>query len=140
MVLVDTSIWSLALRRRATALSADERRLVIEWEALVDRGRATLIGPIRQEILSGVRHVDTFHVLRRSLLDFPHLSIEVEDYDRAAEFFNLCRGRGSSGGPIDMLIAAVAYRHQISVFSSDTDYARYARHVPVRLHTPQPRR
>lgn len=138
MVLVDTSIWSLALRRRPAALTPAEDRLVSEWVALVDEGVAALIGPIRQEILSGIRRLDAFQTLRRTLLDFPHLGIDAEDYDRAAEFFNVCRGRGVTGGPIDMLISSVAYRHSIPVFAADPDYAMYARHVPLRLHAPRP--
>jgi hypothetical protein len=137
MVLVDTSIWSLALRRRPAVLSASERSLVDEWARLVMEGLALLIGPIRQEILTGVRRPEVFQTLRRALSDFPYLSIEPIDYDRAAEFYNTCRARGLIGGPIDMLISAVASRHEVSVFAADTDFARYARHLPVRLHGPR---
>jgi predicted nucleic acid-binding protein len=137
MVLVDTSIWSLALRRRPAALSAAEDQLVSEWAGLVTEGLATLIGPIRQEILSGIRRSEAFQALRRALLDFPHLGIDAEDYDRAAEFFNVCRARGVTGGPIDMLISSVAYRHAIPVFAADTDFVTYARHLPLRLHRPR---
>ena len=134
MVLVDTSIWSLALRRRPAALTAAEGRLVDEWTDLVSEGLAGLIGPIRQEILSGVRRSEVFQALRRDLSDFPHLGIDAVDYDRAAEFFNVCRARGITGGPTDMLISAVAYRHGVPIFTVDTDYGRYARHIPLRLH------
>ena len=57
-------------------------------------GMAALIGPIRQEILSGIRRLDAFRTLRRTVLDFPHLDIAAEDYDRSAEFFNVCRAGG----------------------------------------------
>lgn len=53
MVLADTSIWSLALRRRSEDLNRAERRLLSEWFELVRDGRVRLMGPIRQEILSG---------------------------------------------------------------------------------------
>lgn len=139
MVLVDTSVWSLALRRRAAALTAVEVRLVDEWTGLVGEGLAGLIGPIRQEILSGIRRPEVFRALRRDLADFPHLGIDAIDYDRAAEFFNACRARGVTGGPIDMLISAVAYRHAVPIFTIDIDYARYARHIPLRLHVPRDR-
>jgi predicted nucleic acid-binding protein len=137
MILVDTSIWSLALRRRPVALSAGEAGLVEEWAHLVTEGLAGLIGPIRQEILSGVRRPEVFQALRRELADFPNLGIDAVDYDRAAEFFNVCRAQGITGGPIDMLISAVAYRHHVPVFSGDTDYVRYAQHLPLRLHRPR---
>ena len=138
MVLVDTSVWSLALRRRPAALSPAEHELVNEWANLVADGLATLIGPIRQEILSGIRRAEVFLALRESLLDFPHLGIDAEDYDRAAEFFNLCRTRGITGGPIDMLISSVAYRHAIPVFAADRDFGMFARHLPIRLYLRTP--
>jgi predicted nucleic acid-binding protein len=140
MVLVDTSIWSLTLRRRTAALSAADGELVDEWTGLVSEGLAALIGPIRQEILSGIRRSEVFRALRRSLLDFPHLGIEAADYDRAAEFFNVCRARGITGGPVDMLISSVAHRHRVPVFTADADFAMYARHLPIRLHGPRLRR
>jgi hypothetical protein len=110
---------------------------VEEWARLVTQGLAGLIGPIRQEILSGVRRPEVFQALRRELSDFPNLGIDAADYDRAAEFFNVCRAQGVTGGPIDMLISAVAYRHEVPVFAVDTDYVRYARHLPLRLHLPR---
>jgi predicted nucleic acid-binding protein len=138
MILVDTSIWSLALRRRPTALSVGEHQLVEEWARLVTDARAALIGPIRQEILSGVRRAEVFEMLRQALSDFPYLGIDAGDYDRAAEFFNACRAHGVTGGPIDMLISAVAYRHEVPVFAADADYARYTRYLPFRLHLAAP--
>ena len=136
MVLVDTSVWSLALRRRPESLSIDERHLVDEWKKLVREGGAALIGPIRQEILSGLRTQSTFDSLRVLLRSFRHLEIEPNDYDRAAEFFNRCRARGVSGSHVDLLIASVAHRHDVPIFSSDADFGRYAQHVPLQLHEP----
>ncbi len=52
MVLVDTSVWSLALRRKPEHLSPREQLLVAEWSELVREGRVQMIGPIRQELLS----------------------------------------------------------------------------------------
>ena len=49
-VLVDTSVWSLALRR--TSPSGESVAIL---EALVEEGRAVLMGAIRQELLSGLR-------------------------------------------------------------------------------------
>ena len=67
IVLVDTTIWSLALRRRRGILSERERRLVEEWARLVRSGEAVLIGPIRQEILSGIRTEKSFAAIQESL-------------------------------------------------------------------------
>lgn len=134
MVLVDTTIWSLALRRRRRDLSHRERSLFAEWTALVEEGRAALIGPIRQEILSGIRRESDYDLIRQRLDAFPHLTIVPEDYDRAARCFSTCRSQGIAGTPIDMLICAVAIRVGVPVYTTDADFSRYARILAVELH------
>jgi predicted nucleic acid-binding protein len=75
MALVDTTIWSLAIRRRPDRLSPREQALVDPWVNLVTEGTALLIGPIRQEILSGIRNDEAFEAIRRRLAAFLHLPI-----------------------------------------------------------------
>ncbi len=136
MVLVDTTIWSLALRRRPRNLNPDEQRLVEEWTLLVRTGRAALIGPVRQEVLSGIRRVSDFAALRQRLSAFRHVEILPADYDQAASFFNTCRSRGIVGTSIDMLICATAARLNIPIFTTDPDFSRYARLLPIRRYAP----
>ena len=133
-VLADTPIWSLALRRRPGALSRHEEELVEEWRSLVRDGRIRLIGPIRQELLSGIRSGKHFDRLREHLADFDDIALSSEDYEQAARFFNSCRAKGITGGPVDLLICAAAHRMRLAVFTTDPDFALYARHVPLRLH------
>jgi predicted nucleic acid-binding protein len=134
MVLVDTSVWSLALRRQPLDLSPPEKGIVAVWSELVRQGRVRLLGPIRQEILSGLRDAEQFTALRERLAAFPDAPIEAGDYVQAARFFNLCRGRGVAGSHTDMLICAVGHRFHWPVFSVDADFARYAKLLPIRLH------
>lgn len=133
-VLVDTTIWSLALRRRPQQLSLEESRLVEVWAELVSSGRAVLIGPVRQEVLSGIRSEGVFEALHEKLSSFRHLAIASGDYVQAARFFNLCRSHGIAGSHIDMLICAAAYRYDVPIFTTDPDFAGYAKHVPIRLY------
>jgi predicted nucleic acid-binding protein len=135
-VLVDTTIWSLALRRRPGSLSPFERTLVDEWRGFIRRAQVAIIGPIRQEVLSGVRTKAQFDLLRMQLAAFANTAIEEQDYEVAAEFFNTCRATGIAGTPIDMLICAVSHRTTSPIFTTDTDFTRYAEHVPLRLHAP----
>jgi predicted nucleic acid-binding protein len=135
-VLVDTTIWSLALRRRSQQLSPEERGLVEEWERLVTSRRAVLAGPIRQEVLSGVRSGKMFEALQERFSSFRYLEILPGDYDQAARFFNLCRSHGITGSHIDMLICALAYRNGVPIFTTDGDFPDYARHLPIHLHVP----
>ncbi len=136
-VLVDTTIWSLALRRQAHQISPAEKRLVDEWTDLVTSGRAVLIGPVRQEVLSGIRSEDTFATLHEKLSFFRYLENLPGDYIQAARFFNLCRSHGIAGSHIDMLICAMAYRFAVPIFTTDPDFSGYAKHLPIRLHEPE---
>ena len=133
-VLVDTTIWSLALRRRRDALTRDQVRLVDEWRALVLDGRAGIIGPVRQEVLSGVRSTEVFDRLRHHLAGFDCIEVGLDDYDQAARFYNTLRSSGVAGGGVDLLICAVASRAGVPIFTTDRDFRRYADHLPIRLH------
>ena len=129
-VLVDTSIWSLALRRPAHLHNPE----ALELRRLITAHLAEIIGPIRQEVLSGVRDQSQFDKLESHLAAFPDLSLLTEDYVTAAKFFNLCRSKGIQGSNTDFLICAVAVRHDFVVFTSDEDFSLFAKCVPVVLH------
>ena len=136
-VLVDTPIWSLALRRRPDQLAEDEARLVAEWAELVRLRQVMLLGPVRQETLSGIRQEKTFEKLRARLHAFPDEPLAAEDYEHAAWCGNLCRSKGVAGSAIDFLLCAVALRRNVGIFTTDADFTRYAQHLPIRLHRPR---
>jgi predicted nucleic acid-binding protein len=128
-VLVDTSAWSLALRRRVP-----HHPIVDELRRLIEHGRAAIVGPVRQEVLSGIRDRAAFDRLRDLLRAFPDEPIDAADYERAAECFNLCRARGLQGSNTDFLLCAVAERHRLPILTTDEDFSRYARMLSVTLH------
>lgn len=138
MILVDTPIWSLALRRRQGHLTAGERRHVGEWERLVREGGAVLTGPVRQELLSGVRDQRAWEQLRTALRPFPDLPITTDDHERAAQFFNRLRARGITGSAIDLLICALAARYTMPIYTMDSDFRRYGSLFRLKLHAPRP--
>ena len=125
-ILVDTSIWSLALRRKRQKLTKQEYLNIEELVDLIDEGRAVLVGPVRQEILSGISDPSHFSALREKLRAFENFPISTEDYELAASFFNTCRKRGVQGAHIDFLICAVAQRNRMAVFTLDLDFSRYS--------------
>lgn len=129
-VLVDTSVWSLALRRNKPRGTAEERELT----ELIREGRVAIIGPIRQELLSGVKTLAQFRTLRDRLRAFPDIELGSEDFEEAASYFNMCRARGVQGSNTDFLICATAVRRGLTVFSTDADFAHYARALRVKLH------
>ena len=136
IVLVDTPVWSLALRRRQADLNAREEGLTRALAELVSEGRAQIMGVIRQELLSGIREEEHFHKLRDYLRAFEEPGIEVLDYEEAAHMHNRCRSRGITGSAIDFLICAVAKRRNWHIFTTDRDFERYERLLGLRLYAP----
>lgn len=134
-VLVDTSVWSEFLRRGPRKRATDHSLL----SELVVSHQVAMIGPVRQELLSGIKSAPQFEALRNHLRSFPDQPIETEDYELAADFFNRCRGAGIQGSYIDFLICAVASRNNFQIFARDRDFTRYAKHVPIRLFQPAAR-
>ena len=132
-VLVDTSVWSLSLRRMRSA----PHPCRAELHALIEEGRAAIVGPIRQELLSGIRTAAQFDLLRTHLRAFPDLVLDSEDYEEAARFFNLCRARGVQGSNTDFLICAAGARREMPILTTDDDFIRYARLLPIALHGPR---
>ena len=134
-VLVDTSIWSLALRRRARDLNGRERLLVTELAELVRDGRAQIIGLIRKELLSGIKTRAQFEKLREILRAFRDQPVDTEDYEAAAKAGNDCRVKGIAVSVVDMLICAVARRRGMAIFTTDPDFENYARELVLKLHS-----
>jgi hypothetical protein len=136
-LLVDTSVWSLALRRRKRDLNPSERRLNYLLTELIHRNQILILGVIRQELLSGIEDARTFARLRDYLRDFDEEPFSARDFEAAAQCFNTCRAAGVLGSAIDMLICAVAMRVDAPIFTTDADFPRYAQHLPLRLPTPE---
>ena len=132
-VLVDTSVWSLALRRSRPAPAP----IVEELAELVREGRTVIIGPIRQELLSGLKGTQQFQTLRDHLRAFPDLELETADFEEAAQVFNRCRSKGIQGSNTDVLMCAVASRRDLSIFTADGDLRELRRVLPLTLHEPR---
>lgn len=130
-VLVDTPVWSVALRRRT---HTPEVATSTELRDLIAESRVDLIGPIRQELLSGLRDQGQYERLRDALRAFLDLELTTDDYERAAECFNICRRHGVQGSNTDFLICAVAERRELAIFTTDADFLRYQQHLPIVLH------
>jgi len=134
-VLVDTPVWSLALRRpKQSTLSAPQQATVNALAELVRDGRAVFIGAIRQELLSGLKAQSQFDVLRDSLAAFDDLAMPVSVYESAAQAFNACRANGVQGSNTDFLICAAAMHHQLPIFTLDGDFLHYQRWLPIHLY------
>ncbi len=128
-VIVDTSVWSLALRRSKPAQST----AVSSFRYEVTQGNVVMIGAIRQELLSGIRVKSSWELLKNKLRSFPDHPVETEDYETAGAYFNTCRSNGVQGTHTDLLICAVAIRCDFRVLTTDKDFQSYAKWLPIRL-------
>ena len=129
-VLVDTSVWSLALRRAKRVDDSAPRELA----ELIREGRVVMVGPVRQELLSGIKVKAQFDLLREHLQSFPDLDLETTDYEEAAAAFNRCRERGIQGSNTDFLVCAAAIRRDLAIYTTDGDFKYYARVLKLNLH------
>ncbi len=131
-VVVDTSVWSLAFRRKPGIESGHTDLL----KDLILDGRVILLGVVRQELLSGIRHPEQFEQLRHRLRAFPEPRLETEDYEVAAAHFNTCMAAGFQGSTIDFLICAYASRREYQILTTDPDFQHFSKHIPLSLLTP----
>ena len=127
-VLVDTCIWSVVLRRKNPDLELTEK-----INDLIMDGRVSIIGPIRQEILSGISSTKQFHKLKKTLSSFEDIPLTTEHFEKAAEFSNTCRSKSVQGSTIDFLICAVAHIENLAVFTTDSDFESYSQILPIEL-------
>lgn len=132
-VLVDTCVWSMALRRG----TASGGREAAELAELVRELRVQMIGPVRQEILSGIKSHAQFSKLRDHLRPFADLDLTTGDFEAAAELHNLCRRKGVQGSNTDFLICAVAVRCRMPIFTTDADFTLFRQYLPIQLHRPR---
>jgi predicted nucleic acid-binding protein len=126
-VLVDTSVWSLALRREEQGETAQKLADLILSSLVV------MIGPVRQELLSGISNEDTFFKLKAKLEPFDDLTITTRDYETAAQFYTICRKHGIQGSHINFLICAVAHNNNLLIYTTDQDFENFAQYLPMRL-------
>ena len=126
--LVDTCIWSSALRRKNPDLE-----LIEKLNDLINDGRVSIIGPIRQEVLSGISSAKQFHQLKKILSSFEDIPLRTEHFEKAAEFCNICRKQDIQGSTIDFLICAVAHLDNLEIFTTDNDFENYSGFLPIEL-------
>ncbi len=127
-ILVDTCVWSQALRRKSP-----DNKIITELADLINDGRVVTIGPIKQELLSGIANDKQFNKILNILSSFESVPLDDEVFIKAAEFSNVCRSKGVQGSAIDYLICSAAFLFNISIFTIDNDFKYYSKHIPVKL-------
>lgn len=132
-IIVDTSVWSLALRNNKSKSNG----IIDELRSLILDFRVQMIGPIRQEILSGVKYEAQFQSLKENLSGFVDLQLNENDYILAAQYYNRCRSKGIQGSNSDFLICAVSANYNLGIFTTDQDFQHFSKLLPIKLHIPE---
>lgn len=92
-----------------------------------------MIGPIRQELLSGISNDAKFTDLKERMSFLADVPIVTADYELAAKYSNMCRRKGIQGSSIDFLICAVAVRNDFVIYTVDKDFEHYQAVLPIVL-------
>ncbi|MBH8565047.1 PIN domain-containing protein [Nostoc sp. CENA67] len=129
-VIVDTSVWSLAFRHNSQVEDSPHIALLRD---LITDNRVALLGAVRQEILSGIRHTEHYNLLRNYLHGFPNLELDIEDYELGSEFYNTCRHHDVMGTNTDFLICAAAVRRNYRILTTDKDFENFSQCIPITL-------
>lgn len=127
---VDTSVWSLALRRDAPPDIPEVRRL---GDALQNGEPVFTTGIVLQELLQGYDGPRGEAVILRRFRVLPMIRPDLDDHIQAARLRNQCRRRGIQVGTIDALLARLCIAHDIAMLTTDGDFALVAEHCPLRL-------
>jgi predicted nucleic acid-binding protein len=127
---VDTSVWSLALRRDAPAPAPEVEAL----KRALEEGRAVVTtGLVLQELLQGFSGPRARKQIVERFTALPLLAPDRQDHIDAAELRNRCRRAGIQVGTIDVILAQLCIRHQLTLLSTDKDFAGIAKHAPLRV-------
>lgn len=129
-LLVDTSVWSLAMRRDAPVSCLEVELL----GKAIDSGEEIYsTGVILQELLQGFRKPKAFELTIKRFESIPMLVPDTSDYIDAADIRNRCRAKGVQIGTVDCLIAQLSLRFDLSLLTTDKDFMHMAKIIELRL-------
>jgi hypothetical protein len=127
---VDTSVWSLALRRDSLSSSTEVRTLVRS----IETGETILTtGLVLQELLQGFSGPKAREQILDRFSAIPLLAPDRDDHIEAAELRNRCRRAGIQVGTIDALLAELCIRHELTMLTTDNDFTHIANHCALKV-------
>ena len=130
---VDTSVWSLAFRRDPPDVGAQ----VMKLKQVLEEGDTILTtGLVLQELLQGFSGPKARILILEHFSAVPLLAPDRDDYIEAATLRNTCRRAGVQAGTIDVLIAQLCIRHNLTLLSTDRDFENIAKHSELRVWQP----
>ena len=133
-LLVDTSVWLLALRRDASTSEPEVHQLK---DALMGADVVVTTGMVLQELLQGFSGPKSREQIIERFASLPLLRPDRNDHIAAADLRNTCRRAGIQIGTIDALLAQLCIRHDLTLLSTDNDFKLAAPHCALRVWAPR---
>ncbi len=133
---VDTSVWSLALRRDSSG-SDDAPETGRLRQALASREAVYTTGLVLQELLQGFRGPTARDAIVERFASLPMIVPDRDDHVAAADLRNTCRRHGIQLGTVDALLARLCLHHDLELLTTDGDFLQAARHAPLRIWRPR---
>ena len=134
MIIVDTSVWSLAFRRRSWP--DDQMPSVVKLLRRLTREKEHLgvPGVVLQELLSGVKDPAQEERIKVLMEGYPLLLAIKEHHIEGANISNICRKSGISAATIDCLIASQCIMLNSLLLTLDDDFKRISECCGLRLY------
>jgi predicted nucleic acid-binding protein len=127
---VDTSVWSLALRRDAVSSAVEVMTL---RQALEAGDTIVTTGLVLQELLQGFAGPRSRRQIIERFAALPLINPDRQDHIEAADLRNRCRRSGLQIGTIDAILAELCIRHDLTLLTTDNDFSLVAARFPLRL-------
>lgn len=135
-ILVDTSVWSLALRRDA---ESSEPEVQVLKDALLGSEVVVTTGLVLQELLQGFAGPKAQAQIVQRFTALPLIQPDRDDHVAAAGLRNACRRAGVQMGTIDALLAQLCIRHELTLLTTDKDFVHAAKHCRLAVWPAKPR-
>jgi predicted nucleic acid-binding protein len=129
-LLVDTTVWSLALRRDAPPDVPEVRAL---RNALAGGEIVATTGVVLQELLQGVVPERARTQIVEMFAALEYLTPSRDDHVAAAGVRNTLRSAGVQVGTIDALIAHLAIAGGHTLLTTDNDLRAASSHISLQL-------
>lgn len=127
---VDTSVWSLTLRRDSPTGEPEVAALL---QALGRGDPVITTGLVLQELLQGFSGPKARELIIERFSALPLLAPDRDDHVAAAELRNSSRRNGLQVGTIDALIAQLCIRYKLTLLTTDQDFSGLAGRAPLKL-------
>ncbi|MGO1592381.1 MAG: type II toxin-antitoxin system VapC family toxin [Ancrocorticia sp.] len=129
--LVDTSVWSLALRRNSHSTIAEVEAL---RAALSQGSDIATTGIVLLELLQRAVPSKAQDHIRDAFNSLSFVEPDRQDYEAAAHLSNTCRRNGVQLPTVDALIAQLTIRHELILLTTDKDFTHAAEYIPLRIY------